>query len=82
MRDKVKLIREDATGKKEIHTLDLTNANIVNSPYYYLQQNDIVYVEPNKVKAQNSMVGQTTSLWISATGILISLASLLTNILR
>ena len=36
VRDKVKLIREDATGKKEIHTLDLTNANIVNSPYYYL----------------------------------------------
>ena len=33
VRDKVKLIREDATGKKEIHTLDLTNANIVNSPY-------------------------------------------------
>ena len=41
VRDKVKLIREDATGKKEIHTLDLTNANIVNSPYYYLQQNAI-----------------------------------------
>lgn len=82
VRDKVKLIREDATGKKEIHTLDLTDANIVNSPYYYLQQNDVVYVEPNKVKAQNSKVGQVTTLTFSATSILISLASLLYNILK
>ena len=82
VRDKVKLIREDATGKKEIHTLDLTNANIVNSPYYYLQQNDIVYVEPNKVKAQNARVGNITTLWFSATSILISLTSLLYNILK
>lgn len=82
VRDKVKLIREDATGKKEIHTLDLTDANIVTSPYYYLQQNDIVYVEPNKVKAQNSRVGNMTTLWFSATSILISLTSLLYNILK
>lgn len=82
VRDRVKLIREDATGKKEIHTLDLTDANIVNSPYYYLQQNDVVYVEPNKVKAQNSTVGQVTTLTFSATSILISLASLLYNILK
>ena len=82
VRNKVKLIREDATGKKEIHTLDLTNANIVNSPYYYLQQNDIVYVEPNKVKAQNASVGSMTTLWFSATSILISLTSLIYNILK
>lgn len=82
VRDRVKLIREDATGQKSMITLNLNDANIVTSPYYYLQQNDVVYVEPNKVKAQNSMVGQTTSLWISATGILISIASLLTNILK
>ena len=82
VRDNVKLIRENANGKKEIHTLNLNDANIISSPYYYLQQNDIVYVEPNKVKAQNSTVGQTTTLWISATSILISLASLIVNILR
>ncbi len=82
VRDKVKLIREDATGKKEIHTLSLNDANIINSPYYYLQQNDVVYVEPNKVKAQNSSVGSMTTLWFSATSILISLTSLLYNILK
>ena len=82
VRDRVKLIREDATGKKQMVTLNLNDANIVNSPYYYLQQNDVVYVEPNKVKAQNSTVGQTTTLWFSATSILISLTSLLYNILK
>lgn len=82
VRTNVKLIREDSTGQKSIHVLDLTDANIINSPYYYLQQNDIVYVEPNKVKAQNSSVGSMTTLWFSATSILISLTSLLYNILK
>jgi polysaccharide export outer membrane protein len=82
VRDRVKLIRKDASGKKEIHTLNLNDADIVNSPYYYLQQNDVVYVEPNKVKAQNSSVGSMTTLWFSATSILISLTSLLYNILK
>ena len=82
VRNKVKLIREDAKGLKEIHTINLNDANIINSPYYYLQQNDIVYVEPNKVKARNSSVGTTTNLAFSATSILISLTSLLYNILK
>ena len=82
VRDRVKLIREDATGKKSVVTLNLNDANLLNSPYYYLQQNDVVYVEPNNVKAQNSKVGQTTTLWFSATSILVSLTSLLYNILK
>ena len=82
MRTNVKLIREDATGKKTIQELNLNDANIINSPYYYLQQNDVVYVTPNKVKAQNSSIGSMTTLWFSATSILISLTSLLYNILK
>lgn len=81
-RKNVQLIREDATGKKSIHIFDLTDADIINSPYFYLQQNDVIYVTPNKVKAQNSSVGSMTTLWFSATSILISLTSLLYNILR
>ena len=82
VRDRVKLIREDANGKKEMHTLNLNDANLISSPYYYLQQNDIVVVEPNKVKSQNSSVGSMTTLMFSATSILISLTSLLYNILK
>ena len=81
-RKNVQLIREDSTGQKSIHIFDLTDANIINSPYFYLQQNDVIYVTPNKVKAQNSSVGSMTTLWFSATSILISLTSLLYNILR
>ena len=82
VRDKVKLIRENAKGRKEIHTLNLNDAEIVSSPFYYLQQNDIVYVEPNKVKAQNSAIGPITTLAISATGLIVSVASLVVNILK
>lgn len=82
VRTNVKLIREDETGKKQIYTLNLNDASLVSSPYYYLQQNDIVYVEPNKVKARNSNVGNTTGLWLTGTSILISLASLLYSILK
>jgi polysaccharide export outer membrane protein len=80
MRNNVKLVREDATGKREIVYLDLNNADIVTSPYYYLQQNDIIYVTPNETKSKNSDIGQSTSLWFSATSILISAITLLVNI--
>ena len=82
VRNNVTLIREDVEGKKSYHTLDLNDANIVNSPYYYLQQNDILYVEPNKVRAKSSTIGTSTSLWLSATGILISVATLLVSIFK
>lgn len=82
VRNNVKLVREDAFGQKSIHVLNLNDADLINSPYYYLQQNDMIYVEPNKVKAQNSSVGSMTTLWFSATSILISLTSLLYNILN
>lgn len=82
VRTNVKLIREDADGKREIIPLDLTKSNLVLSPYFYLKQNDILYVTPNETKAKSSDIGTTTTTWISATSILISLASLIVNILR
>ena len=82
VRDRVRLIREDASGKKEIHVLDLTDANIINSPYYYLQQNDMVYVEPSNIKKQDARVGSMTNLWFSATSILVSLASIIVTIAK
>ena len=82
IRDNVKLVREDENGKREIIVLNLNQADIVDSPYYYLQQNDILYVSPNKTKAKNSDTGQSTSLWVSATSILVSIASLLVTIFK
>ena len=82
VRDNVKLIREDASGKQQIIPLDLNRADIVLSPYYYLQQNDIIYVTPNKTKAKNSDIGNSTTLWFSATSILVSIASLIVNLVK
>lgn len=81
-RDNVLLIRETATGQKEVHRLNLNDANIINSPYYYVQQNDYIYVEPNGVKSKNSAIGSSTTLWFSFVGIVTSVASLLVNIIR
>ena len=81
-RDNVMLIREDEKGEKSVAYLNLNDANIINSPYYYVQQNDIIYVTPNGTKSQNASLGQSTSLWFSAIGIVISVATLLVNILR
>ena len=81
MRDNVKLIREDAEGQREIIDLNLNKADIVTSPYYYLQQNDILYVTPNKTKAKSSDVGQSTSLWLSGTSIFVSLINILVTFL-
>lgn len=81
-RDKVKLLRELADGTYEVHEFDMRDANILNSPYYYLQQRDIVYVEPNEVMAQNSKVGTTTRLWVRGASITISLGSLLYRVLQ
>lgn len=81
MRDNVKLIREDAAGQRQIISLNLNKADIVTSPYYYLQQNDILYVTPNKSKAKNSDIGQNTSLWFSGTSIIVSILGTIASIL-
>ncbi len=79
-RDNVKLMREDSQGERKIVELDLNDANVIGSPYFYLQQNDVVYVTPNQKKAKNSDVGTQTSFWFSGVSILISLATLIVTL--
>ncbi len=81
-RENVLLIREDSTGMKSFHRLNLNDANLINSPYYYLQQNDYVYVEPNKVQAQNSAIGSSVTIWFSVLSVVTSVASLVVNVLN
>ena len=81
-RDNVKILRELSDGTYEVHELDFRDTNILNSPYYYLQQRDIVYVEPNETMAQNAKVGRTTQLWVQGASITISLGSLLYRVLQ
>lgn len=73
-RDRVAVIREN-NGIRTVLFHDLRSADIFNSPCYYLQQNDIVYVEPNKAKSGQSDINQNNSV-----GVWISVISLLTTI--
>lgn len=82
IRSNVKLIREDNNGQRNIISLNLNEQNILHSPYYYLQQNDILYVTPNKTKAKNASISNSTTIWFSIVGTLVSLASLIVTIAR
>lgn len=74
-RDRIFLIRENAEGQKDFHQLDINDANIISSPYYYLQQNDVIYVEQKKVQARNAFISANTSIWFSLTSSLMSIAT-------
>ncbi|WP_323788841.1 polysaccharide biosynthesis/export family protein [Psychroserpens sp.] len=75
-RDNLFLIRE-IDGKKKYAKLDLRSINVVNSPVYYLSQNDVIYVEPNKAQIRQSSYNQTTGVIISAVATLATIAAIL-----
>jgi polysaccharide biosynthesis/export protein len=77
-RENVIVIRE-ANGKKEKYILDLTSDSTLNSPAYYLAQNDVVYVEPNSAQVAASKFTPNYSLWISMAGVVISVIAVLTR---
>ena len=68
----VKVIREEGDKKNE-YMVDLRSNKLFTSPVYYLQQNDLVYVEPNYAKAQSASYNQNTLLFISISSVVISL---------
>jgi polysaccharide export outer membrane protein len=80
-RNRVAVIREER-GERSILFHDLRSVKIFNSPCYYLQQNDIVYVEPNRARAGQSQINQNNSVgvWFSAISILTSIAVLIVNL--
>lgn len=81
-RDNVKIIREHANGEKEIIPVNLNDRNLLHSPNYYLHQNDVLYVEPNKAKAQGAEIGSATYLAFSGISILITVVNLVLNLIK
>lgn len=81
-RDNVKVVREEADGKLKIYTIDLTNGkDLIESPAYFLKQNDVVIVEPNDFRKRQTTVNGNTALsasfWISVASLLTSVAVLI-----
>ena len=68
-RSNVLLIRE-IDGRKRFAKIDLTSINTINSPLFYLQQNDVIYVEPNNARVRQASYNQNNSVLISAIGTL------------
>lgn len=75
-RNNILVIRE-INGVKTYNRIDITKSDFINSPFYYLAQNDVIYVEPNKTKVNSSVIGPNTSVIISAISILVSLSVLI-----
>ena len=77
-RNNIKVVREE-NDKKNEYIVDLRSNKIFTSPIYYLQQNDLIYVEPNNAKAQSAATNQNTGLFVSIGSIVISLIAVLTR---
>jgi polysaccharide export outer membrane protein len=77
-RDNV-LVTREVDGKLEFARLDLGSSDIYTSPYFYLQQNDVVYVSPNKVRAVSST---NAGIWISLAGTIASTAAMVVTIVK
>lgn len=84
-RDNVSVIREQ-DGVRTIYEINLTNVDLFKSPAYYLQQNDIIYVEPSDIRKRQSTVDdkalRTTSILVSSGSLLVSIATLVTTLIR
>ncbi|GAA4313803.1 polysaccharide biosynthesis/export family protein [Pontixanthobacter gangjinensis] len=78
-RKNVLVMREGKNGEKRHAYLDLTDANVINSPFYNLQQNDVVYVEPTGAAKQGAGYLGTVSRYLGVASVAISLVLLFTN---
>jgi len=73
LRNNVLIVR-NIDGNFTQQRVDLTSAQFINSPYYYLKQNDLIYVQPNKIREKSARVDPNTGLYISLASIIASIA--------
>ncbi|MEN8899714.1 MAG: polysaccharide biosynthesis/export family protein [Nonlabens sp.] len=66
-------ILRDIDGKQTSNRVDLTSSNFIDSDFYYLQQNDVVSVEPNYAQVQAAGFNRNASLFVSIASVLLSL---------
>lgn len=80
-RPNILLVREDENGEKTTARFNINDANILNSPYYFLEQNDIIYVEPHKIQARNADLS-ANMFWVQMPSIALSVATMVVAITR
>ena len=79
-RDNVLLIR-DNNGKREIYRFDLNKSDLFASDYYFLKQNDVIYVQPNKYKEKNARYSQRDAYNVSVYSAIISTLSVIASLI-
>lgn len=80
-RSNVSVIRKvQGSDQNKVYQVNLLSADAMSSPAYYLQQGDVVYVQPNKYKAATSEINQNRTFWLSIVSTLVSVATLITTI--
>lgn len=85
-RQNIKVVRKEGDNVK-VYTVDITDGkSLYNNPGFYLQQNDVVYVEPNNIRKRETTANGNTPLtagfWMSVLSLLSSLAVLVVNIAK
>lgn len=78
-RSNILVIREE-NGVRSYHHLNLNEVAVLNSPYYYLQPNDYVYVAPNKIRQENSKYNQNNGFKLSIISTVVSAASVIASL--
>lgn len=73
------LVIRDINGVKTEYRVDLTSKQIFTSPVYYLTQNDVIYVEPNRAKRNSALFSSTAGIFISVTSLIIATVNLITK---
>lgn len=81
IRDEVIVEREE-NGQRTFYTIDLTSAQSFDSPVYYLQQNDIIYVKPNRYKVQTGRINQNRNFYLSLIATAVSVTTLILTIAK
>lgn len=79
-RSNVLVIREE-NGQQIYHRLSLADSNIFSSPYFYLRQNDVVYVEPNQIRIDNSKYNQNNAYKLTVISTIVSAASVIASLI-
>lgn len=78
-RSNILLVREE-NGKRVFHHLNLNSSDILSSPYFYLQQNDYVYVEPNKIRESNAKYNQDNAFKLQVISTIVSASSVIASL--
>ncbi len=79
-RENVYVIRTE-DGKRNYQRLNLNSSDVFNSPYFYLKQNDVIYVEPNEIRIDNSKYNQNNAFKLSVISTIVSGVSVIASLI-